>query len=247
MSLTNRIALITGASRGIGKAIAIELGKRGATVVGTATREAGAKAISDYLKEKNIVGNGMVLDVCDPDSIQEAFAIMKNEFGYPTILINNAAINQDNLLLRMSSEQWNKVIDTNLNSIYRMSKACLKPMMKARWGRIISITSVVGVTGNPGQVNYTAAKAGVIGFTKSLAQEMAGFGITANTVAPGFIETDMTRELTEKQINAINAQIPMKRVGQPQDVAYAVGFLAAEEAQYITGQTLHVNGGMCMI
>lgn len=247
MSETERIALVTGASRGIGRAIVEALGEKGLMVVGTATSEEGANKISDYLNASNIKGAGIVLDVRDQTSIDNALESLKNNFGDPSILVNNAAITEDNLLLRMKPEQWNNVIDTNLNSIYRVTKACLKPMMKARWGRIISITSIVGVTGNPGQANYCAAKAGVIGFTKALAQEMATVGITANTVAPGFIDTDMTRRLPDKQKEIIHAQIPMHRIGAVEEVAYAVSFLADEKASYITGHTLHVNGGMCMV
>lgn len=247
MSDTDRIALVTGASRGIGSAIAKALGEKGAIVIGTSTSEEGAQQISESLKSSNIKGEGIVLNVCDQNSIDEALKTIKTNFDDPSILVNNAAITADNLLLRMKPEQWDKVIDTNLNSIYRVTKACLKSMMKARWGRIISITSIVGVTGNPGQANYCAAKAGVIGFTKALAQEMASVGITANTVAPGFIDTEMTRRLSEKQKEIIHGQIPMGRIGSVEEVAYAVTFLADEKASYITGQTLHVNGGMCMV
>lgn len=242
-----KVALVTGASRGIGKAIAIELGKLGFTVVGTATTPKGAESISDYFKQENIDGKGMVLNVTDDESISKTMTNIAEDYSAPLILVNNAAITQDNLLLRMSDEQWHDVIDTNLNSIFRVSKACLKPMVKARWGRIVNIASVVGVTGNPGQVNYAAAKAGILGFSKSLAQEIAPRGITVNIVAPGFIDTDMTKALNEKQRDAINAQIPMRRMGQPEEIARAVGFLVSDKAGYITGQTLHINGGMVMV
>ncbi len=247
MSFTNQIALVTGASRGIGRAIALALGKKGATVVGTATTEEGADKINQYFKKENIKGVGLALDVCDLESIKITIAKITEQFGPVSILVNNAAINRDNILLRMKPEQWDAVIDTNLNAIYRVTKLCLKSMLKSRWGRIVTITSVVGVTGNPGQANYTAAKAGVIGFSKSIAKEMAAYGITVNTVAPGFVDTDMTRNLTEQQQEQIMSQIPMKRMGQPEDIAKAVIFLTSNEADYITGQTLHVNGGMAMI
>jgi 3-oxoacyl-[acyl-carrier protein] reductase len=245
-SLENEIALVTGASRGIGKSTAMALGRQGATVVGTATSEKGAEAISAYLAEAGIKGKGLVLNVTDSDSIDACLKAMEGEFGMPTILVNNAGITRDNLLMRMKDEEWDDIINTNLSSIYRLSKAVLRTMMKARKGRIISITSVVGATGNPGQTNYAAAKAGVMGFTKALAREAGSRGITVNAVAPGFIDTDMTKVLPEEQKNALLTQIPMGRLGQPEEIAAAVAFLASPEAAYITGTTLHVNGGMFM-
>lgn len=246
MTLDNEIALVTGASRGIGKACALALGQAGARVVATATSSNGAESINNYLKENDINGQGMVLDVTSQESIAELLAHMDKSMGAPTILINNAGITRDNLLMRMKEEEWDAIMDTNLKSVYRMSKACLRPMTKARHGRIISISSVVGATGNPGQANYAAAKAGVIGFTRSLAREVASRNITVNAVAPGFIDTDMTRALNEEQRNAIIQQVPLGRLGQPQDIADAVLFLASGMAAYITGMTVHVNGGMYM-
>ncbi|MHB1947290.1 MAG: 3-oxoacyl-ACP reductase FabG [Gammaproteobacteria bacterium] len=246
MSQKDRIALVTGASRGIGHAIALALGREGATVVGTATSEEGANNITQAFEKAGIQGAGMVLNVANPDSIEATLAAMKERFGMPAILVNNAAVTQDNLLLRMKDEEWDKVIETNLNSIFRMTKACVRDMLKARWGRIISISSVVGSTGNPGQVNYAAAKAGLIGFTKALAQEVGSRNITVNAVSPGFIDTDMTRNLPEEQRNLLLSRIPMQRLGQVEDIAAAVVFLASDAAGYITGQTLHVNGGMFM-
>lgn len=240
----DRVALVTGASRGIGRGIAEHLVKRGYTVAGTATTEQGAQKITDYLSGN---GAGYVLDVCDLDSVKQLHAAVTEQFSAPLVLVNNAGITQDNIFLRMKPEQWDAVIDTNLNSMYRVTKTCLKAMLKARWGRIINITSVVGAMGNPGQANYCAAKAGVIGFTKSLGQEMAAAGITVNAIAPGFIDTDMTRSLTEQQREMINNQIPMKKIGSVNDIAAAVDFFASEQTEYITGQTLHVNGGMYMI
>jgi 3-oxoacyl-[acyl-carrier protein] reductase len=245
-SLENEIALVTGASRGIGKSIALALGKQGATVVGTATSEKGAEAITAYLADAGIKGKGLVLNVTDSVSIDECLKAMEGEFGMPNILVNNAGITRDNLLMRMKDEEWDDIINTNLSSIYRLSKAVLRSMMKARKGRIISITSVVGAMGNAGQTNYAAAKAGVMGFTKALAREAGARGITVNAVAPGFIDTDMTKVLPEEQKNALLTQIPMGRLGQPEEIAAAVAFLASPEAAYITGTTLHVNGGMYM-
>ena len=242
-----KVALVTGASRGIGKSIALTLGQNGMTVIGTATSEQGAAAISQTLEDAGILGKGMVLNVCDADSVIDVVKQISDEFGIPDVLVNNAAITQDNIFLRMKPEQWDAVINTNLNSVYRTTKACLRGMLKKRWGRVITITSVVGVSGNPGQANYCAAKAGVIGFSKSLGQEMGAKGITFNTVAPGAIATDMTDSLNDQQREAFLSQIPMKRMGAPEDIANAVAFLASEGASYITGQTIHVNGGLYMI
>lgn len=247
MSLEGKVAFVTGASRGIGRAIATALGKRGATVIGTATSDSGAAKITEYLNAEGVKGKGLALNVCDPEAIQAAFKAVTDEFGAPLIVVNNAAITQDNLFLRMKAEQWDSVIKTNLDGVFHVTKAAMRAMLKARWGRIVNISSVVGIMGNPGQANYCAAKAGVIGFTKSIAQEMAAKGITANAVAPGFIDTDMTRELNDDQRQAINEKIPMGKIGQPEDIANAVVFLASEDAAYITGQTLNVNGGMCMV
>lgn len=248
MNENTKIALVTGASRGIGKAIALTLGQQGFAIAGTATTQEGADTISQYLKDQHIKGQGFALNVCDSEAIKPLLDSIEQKLGgYPLILVNNAGITRDNIFLRMKPEEWDTVIDTNLSAIYRITKACLKPMVKARWGRVINITSVVGVTGNPGQANYTAAKAGMIGMSKSLAQELAAFEITVNSVAPGFIDTDMTRLLTEAQQEQIKSQIPMKRMGQPTDIANAVAFLVSDSAGYITGQTIHVNGGMCMI
>ena len=244
--LEQEIALITGASRGIGQAIALGLGRAGATVIGTATSDAGAEKISAYLKENSIKGTGLVLNVTDPAAVDGAIDTINKEFGVPGILVNNAGITRDNLLMRMKEEEWSDIIDTNLTSVFRLSKACLRGMMKARKGRIISIASVVGATGNPGQANYAAAKAGILGFTKSLAREVASRGITVNAVAPGFIDTDMTRSLAEEQKQQLIQQIPVQRLGQAEEIAAAVVFLASPSASYITGQTLHVNGGMYM-
>jgi 3-oxoacyl-[acyl-carrier protein] reductase len=243
---TNRVALVTGASRGIGLAIALGMGLQGAAVIGTATTQQGADNISETFAKAGINGMGMVLNVAEQESINVGLALVKQQYGMPTILINNAAITQDNLLLRMKDEEWSKVIETNLSSIYRLSKICLRDMLKARWGRIINISSVVGATGNAGQTNYAAAKAGLIGFTKALAQEVGSRDITVNAVAPGFIDTDMTRTLSEEQRNTLLQNIPIQRLGQPEDIAAAVVFLASNAASYITGQTLHVNGGMYM-
>jgi len=244
--LEGEIALVTGASRGIGKAIAEALGARGAQVIGTATSEAGAAAISQYLSEAGIPGSGMVLDVTDNDSIKTLMDTATKEYGAPGILINNAGITRDNLLMRMKDDEWDDILDTNLKSVYRISKACLRAMMKARKGRIISIASVVGVSGNPGQTNYSAAKAGMIGFSKSLAREIGSRGITVNVVAPGFIDTDMTRDLPDEQKKALLDQIPLNRLGSVDEIASAVAFLASPSAGYITGETIHVNGGMYM-
>lgn len=244
--LETAVCLVTGASRGIGKAVALALGEQGANVIGTATTEAGAGAITAYLQDNKISGRGLVLNVTEGDSVENALKSINDQEGVPTVLINNAGITRDNLLLRMSEQDWDAVIDTNLKSVFRMTKACLRGMTKARQGRIINIASVVGSTGNPGQANYASAKAGLVGFSKSLAQEVASRNITVNVVAPGFIQTDMTNALTDQQKEALMRNIPLGRLGQPQDIASAVVFLASPGAAYITGSTLHVNGGMFM-
>ena len=247
LDLNGKLALVTGASRGIGKAIALQLGAQGATVVGTATSESGAESISKYFSEHGIKGKGLMVNVADAASVEGLMSGIEKEFGKaPDVLVNNAGITRDNLLMRMKDEEWDAIIDTNLSSIYRLSKACLRSMMKARWGRIISIGSVVGTMGNAGQSNYAAAKAGVIGFSKALAREVGSRGITVNVVAPGFIETDMTHALSDEQKEKLSTQIPLAKLGQAQDIAAAVGFLASDAAGYITGETLHVNGGMNM-
>ncbi|HID01053.1 MAG TPA: 3-oxoacyl-ACP reductase FabG [Piscirickettsiaceae bacterium] len=244
--MEGKIAIVTGASRGIGQAIALELAARGATVVGTATSEKGAQAIGDYFEQAGLKGYGKVLDVTQAEQIDALVKWVNDELGTPTILVNNAGITRDNLLMRMQEDAWQAIIDTNLTSVFRMSKAVLRGMMKARQGRIISIASVVGLMGNAGQTNYAAAKAGIMGFSKSLAREVGPRGITVNVVAPGFIDTDMTRALPDAQRQALIGQIPLQRLGEPEDIAKAVAFLASDEASYITGQTLSVNGGMVM-
>lgn len=244
--LNGQIALVTGASRGIGQAIALELAQQGATVLGTATSTAGAEAISKTLAEAGFTGRGYVLDVAAADSISALGEQMQADGFSPSILVNNAGITRDNLLMRMQDDEWDQVISTNLSAVYRLSKLCIRAMMKARHGRIINITSVVALSGNAGQTNYAAAKAGMIGFTKSLAREVGSRGITVNAVAPGFIETDMTDGLAEEQRNALLGQIALGRLGQAQEIAAAVAFLAAPKAGYITGETLNVNGGMYM-
>ncbi|WP_019675622.1 3-oxoacyl-ACP reductase FabG [Arsukibacterium perlucidum] len=243
LSLEGKVALVTGASRGIGRAIAEQLATLGATVVGTATTEKGAAAISAYLADK---GQGLVLNVTDAESIEQCLAEIKNQFGEIDILINNAGITRDNLLMRMKDDEWFDIIQTNLTSVFRLSKAVLRSMMKKRYGRIVTIGSVVGSMGNAGQTNYAAAKAGVLGFTKSLAREVASRGITVNAVAPGFIDTDMTKELSDEQKEAIFSQVPANRLGQPEEIAATVAFLVSAPAAYITGETIHVNGGMYM-
>ncbi len=249
MEHEGKLALVTGASRGIGAAIAAELLATGATVIGTATSATGAEAISAALKQRADdlgIGSescGMTLDVCDPESIA---ALMSDLPQAPAILVNNAGITRDQLLLRMSEDDWDDIMATNLKSVFRLSKACMRGMMKARFGRIINIASVIGLVGNPGQANYAAAKAGIIAFTKSLAREVGSRGITANTVAPGFIDTDMTRSLPDAQRDALLGQIPLNRLGEGQDIAAAVRYLASEGASYVTGETLNVNGGMYM-
>ncbi|CDF98198.1 MULTISPECIES: 3-oxoacyl-ACP reductase FabG [Avibacterium] len=241
--MQGKIALVTGATRGIGRAIAEELSAKGAFVIGTATSEKGADSISAYLGEK---GKGLVLNVADQQSIEAVLAQIKAEFGDIDILVNNAGITRDNLLMRMKEEEWFDILQTNLTSVFHLSKAMLRSMMKKRAGRIITIGSVVGSMGNPGQANYCAAKAGLIGFSKALAKEVASRGITVNVVAPGFIATDMTEALTEEQKAATLANVPAGRLGEPKDIAKAVAFLASDDAGYITGTTLHVNGGMYM-
>ncbi len=243
--MTNQTAIVTGASRGIGRAIAQRLSSSGLTVVGTATTEIGARSITSSLSDYGL-GIGMVLNVTDPDSISTLVETTTSEYGVPTILVNNAGITQDNLLMRMKDDEWDRIIDTNLKSVYRMSKACLRGMMKAKFGRIINVTSVVAATGNPGQTNYSAAKAGIIGFSKSLAREIGSRNITVNAIAPGFIDTDMTQSLPDEQKKALLAGIPLARLGEAEEVANVVAFLASSEASYITGETIHVNGGMYM-
>ncbi len=246
MSLNDQIALVTGASRGIGQAIALELGRQGALVIGTATSEKGLESIHNILKSSNINYKPMLLDVTRRESLEALVTGLDAEGLTPTILINNAGITRDNLLLRMKDEEWQAIIETNLSSVYRVCKAFLRGMVKARYGRIINITSVVGLTGNAGQCNYAAAKAGIIGFSRALAREVGARGITVNTVAPGFIDTDMTRALSEDQRAGLLQQIPLGRLGEIREVAMAVAFLASPAASYITGQTLSVNGGMYM-
>ena len=245
--LKGEIALVTGASRGIGRAIAMALAEQGATVVGTATTESGAQAIEQALTGAGHQGLGLVLNVSDSASVESALAQITERLGAPSILVNNAGITRDNLLMRMKDEEWDAVIDTNLTSLYRLSKGCLRAMTKARKGRIINIASVVGAMGNAGQTNYAAAKAGMMGFTKSLAREVGSRGITVNCVAPGFIDTDMTKELPEAHRQTLLGAIPLGRLGQPEEIASAVVFLASPGGAYITGETLHVNGGMHMV
>ena len=246
MSLQGKVALVTGASRGIGQAIAFELGRQGAIVIGTATSEAGAARIGEALKERGIQGAGLMLDVASSESVDAVLEQIQKDFGAVAILVNNAGITRDNLMLRMKDEEWFDVINTNLNSLFRLSKAVLRGMTKARWGRIISISSVVGAMGNAGQVNYAAAKAGLEGFSRALAREVGSRSITVNSVAPGFIDTDMTRELPEAQREALLTQIPLGRLGQAEEIAKVVGFLASDGAAYVTGATVPVNGGMYM-
>ena len=245
--LDNQLALVTGATRGIGRAIALELGRRGARVIGTATSDAGAQTISQYLQEQNCAGRGVVLDVANATSVEACFKALEAEEGTPSILVNNAGVTRDGLLMRMDADDWQTVIDTDLTAVFRTCKAVMRGMMKARSGRIVNIASVIGVMGNAGQTNYAAAKAGMIGFTKSLAREVGSRGITVNVVAPGFIVTDMTDALPESQRDALLKQVPLGRLGSPDDVAHAVAFLASPHASYISGETLHVNGGMYMI
>ena len=245
-TLTGQVALVTGASRGIGKAVAMSLGSLGATVIGTGTTPPGVQLIGEYLGDRGARGRGALLDVNDGGAVDALIAAIEKEYGPVSILVNNAGITQDNLAVRMKESEWDAVIDTDLKSVFRLSKAVMRGMMKARAGRIISITSVVGETGNAGQVNYSAAKAGIAGFTRSLAREIGSRGVTVNCVAPGFIETDMTRALPDVQRQALLGQIPLARLGVVEEVAAAVCFLASPDAGYITGSTIHVNGGMFM-
>lgn len=246
MSLQGKVALVTGASRGIGQAIAHELGRQGAIVIGTATTESGAERIAAALKENGIEGTGLALNVTDAASVESVLAAIAERFGAPAILVNNAGITRDNIMLRMKDDEWTDVIDTNLNSLFRLSKGVLRGMTKARWGRIINIGSVVGAMGNAGQANYAAAKAGLEGFGRALAREVGSRNITVNSVAPGFIDTDMTRELPDAQRQALLTQIPAGRLGQAQEIASVVAFLASDGAGYVTGATIPVNGGMYM-
>ncbi|MCJ8176781.1 3-oxoacyl-ACP reductase FabG [Pseudomonas viridiflava] len=246
MSLQGKVALVTGASRGIGQAIALELGRNGAVVVGTATSESGAERISAAFKEAGIEGFGLMLDVCSAESVDSVLSTIQARVGAPLILVNNAGITRDNLMMRMKDDEWYDVVNTNLNSLFRLSKGVLRGMTKARWGRIISIGSVVGAMGNAGQVNYASAKAGLEGFSRALAREVGSRAVTVNSVAPGFIDTDMTRELPEAQREALLTQIPLGRLGQAQEIAIVVSFLASEGAGYVTGATIPVNGGMYM-
>lgn len=241
-----KVALVTGASRGIGKAIAQSLAADGFTVIGTATSDGGAQRITDYLHEAGNPGGGMTLNVADQDSVTAVIKAIGEQFGAPLVLVNNAGITRDNLLMRMKPEEWNDVIDTNLSALYRVSKACLRGMTKVRWGRIVNITSVVGSMGNIGQSNYAATKAGAEGFSRALARELGSRSVTVNCIAPGFIDTDMTRELSEEQRNLMLGQIPLGRLGAPEEIAALVAFLCSDAAAYITGETVHVNGGMHM-
>ncbi|PVZ68935.1 3-oxoacyl-ACP reductase FabG [Pelagibaculum spongiae] len=241
-----RVALVTGASRGIGRAIAIKLAGEGHQVIGTATSAAGAEKISAYFAELGLKGCGKVLNVTEPESITGLISEITTEFGAPAILVNNAGITRDNLLMRMKDDQWDDIIQTNLSSVFRLSKACMRGMMKARWGRIVTIGSVVGQMGNAGQTNYAAAKAGLIGFSRSLAKEIGNRGITVNVITPGFIDTDMTKELSEEQRSALLANVSVPRFGQPEEIAHTAAFLTSENAGYITGETIAVNGGLYM-
>jgi 3-oxoacyl-[acyl-carrier protein] reductase len=245
-NLIDKVALVTGATRGIGKSIALNLARQGATVIGTATTEAGAKAIGEYLESNQLKGCGLVLDVTDAGAVTAVLDHIEQTYGVVQVLVNNAGITRDNLMLRMKDEEWHAILDTNLTAVYRICRLFLKGMMKKRWGRIINIGSVVGSMGNPGQANYAAAKAGLVGFSKSLAAEVASRNVTVNVVAPGFIDTDMTRAIPEAQQQELNDRIPMGRVGQPDEIAAVVGFLATPAASYVTGETIHVNGGMYM-
>lgn len=246
MTVEQKVALVTGASRGIGAAIADDLGAKGHIVIGTATTEAGAEKISQRLESKNISGRGIMLNVTDADSIDTVLKVIIEEFGAPTILVNNAGITKDNILMRMKEDEWMDVVNTNLTSVFRLAKACVRPMTKARWGRIVNISSVVGSMGNGGQSNYSASKAGVEGFSRALAKELGSRSITVNTVAPGFIDTDMTKDLPDANKQTMLTQIPLARLGAPEEIAAVVSFLVSDAAGYITGETIHVNGGMYM-
>jgi len=246
LAIDGKIALVTGATRGIGKAIALQLASQGAIVVGTATSEAGAQAITAALGEVGNAGTGMVLNVSDADSVADMLKAIVDAYGAPSILVNNAGITRDNLLMRMKNDEWDDVVNTNMSSIFRVAKGCLRGMTKARWGRVINISSVVGSMGNMGQANYAAAKAGVEGFSRAMAREVASRNITVNSIAPGFIATDMTAALGEEQKDVLRKQIPLQRLGTPEDIATLVGFLASDAGAYITGETIHVNGGMYM-
>ena len=246
LALDGKIALVTGATRGIGKAIALQLASQGAVIIGTATSEGGAQTIADNLASAGNNGTGMVLNVSDPESVATTLKAIVDTYGAPTILVNNAGITRDNLLMRMKSDEWDDVVSTNMSSIFHMAKGCLRGMTKARWGRVINISSVVGSMGNMGQANYAAAKAGVEGFSRAMAREVASRNITVNSIAPGFIATDMTDALGEDQKDTLRTQIPLQRLGTPEDIAGLVGFLASDAGAYITGETIHVNGGMYM-
>ncbi len=246
MSIEGKVALVTGATRGIGKAISLELGRQGVVVVGTATSERGAAAISEHLAEAGVSGKGVVLDVASQASVDATLEAVQAEFGAIAIVVNNAGITRDNILMRMKADEWDAVLNTNLTSIYRVVKGCLRGMTKARWGRVINVSSVVASMGNGGQCNYAAAKAGVEGFSRALAREVASRNITVNSVAPGFIDTDMTSGLAEEHKEKLKSQIPLNRLGAPEEVAAVVGFLASEAGGYVTGDTIHVNGGMYM-
>ncbi|MDG2471917.1 MAG: 3-oxoacyl-ACP reductase FabG [Pseudomonadales bacterium] len=246
MSLEGKVALVTGASRGIGRAIALELAKAGATVIGTATTECGAENISQYLAQAGAQGCGMALNVTDAQQIDAVIKAIAELYSAPLILINNAGVTRDNIMMRMKTDEWDSVIDTNLNAVYRVVKPCLRAMTKARWGRIINISSVVGSMGNAGQSNYAASKAGLEGFSRALASELGSRSITVNSIAPGFIDTDMTSGLADKHKDSLLQQIPLARLGRPEEIAATVGFLVSESAAYITGETIHVNGGMYM-
>lgn len=246
LAIDGKVALVTGATRGIGKAIALQLASQGAIVVGTATSAAGAQAISAALAEVGNTGTGMVLNVADADSVADTLKAVVEAYGAPSILVNNAGITRDNLLMRMKNDEWDDVVNTNMSSIFRMAKGCLRGMTKARWGRVINISSVVGSMGNMGQANYAAAKAGVEGFSRAMAREVASRNITVNSIAPGFIATDMTAALGEEQKDTLRTQIPLQRLGTPEDIAGLVGFLASDAGAYITGETIHVNGGIYM-
>ncbi|MEE3239811.1 MAG: 3-oxoacyl-ACP reductase FabG [Pseudomonadota bacterium] len=246
MSLEGKVALVTGASRGIGHAIALQLAKAGATVIGTATTEGGAENISQYLSKAGAHGCGMALNVTDAQQIDAVLKAISELYGAPLILINNAGVTRDNIMMRMKADEWDSVIDTNLNAVYRVVKPCLRGMTKARWGRIINISSVVGSMGNSGQSNYAASKAGLEGFSRALASELGSRSITVNSISPGFIDTDMTCGLADEHKDSLLQQIPLARLGQPEEIAATVGFLVSESAAYITGETIHVNGGMYM-